>query len=492
MTDSLYINGQWQAGQAGPFSSYNPALPTQQQSPLWQGNSATTEQVDQAVGAAGQAFLAWSTQSPQNRIDIIHQFGELLKSQQHKIAELICLENGKPLWEAATEVAAMLGKIDLSIRSATERTGQRQSDLGAAQAVLRHRPHGVVAVFGPFNFPGHLPNGHIIPALLAGNCVLFKPSEQTPAVAAEVMALWQQTDLPAGVLNLLQGELETAKSLACHDGIDGLFFTGSSATGHRLHQQFGGHPDKILALEMGGNNPLIVDRVDNIDAAVHEIIQSAFITSGERCTSARRLLLPDNEFGDQVQSRLIEASQQIVVAPGNSEPPPFMGAMISESAADAIVAAETNLKTLGGQALLSPKKIHLGTALLSPGIIDVSGIAKLPDQEYFGPLLQLIRYQDFDQAIELANATRYGLSAGLLSDSRDRYQHFLARIRAGIVNWNRQITGAAGSAPFGGIGASGNHRPSAYYAADYCAYPVASVEVEELQLPETLSPGLKF
>uniref|UniRef100_UPI00260D49FA aldehyde dehydrogenase family protein n=1 Tax=Shewanella sp. TaxID=50422 RepID=UPI00260D49FA len=292
--------------------------------------------------------------------------------------------------------------------------------------------------------------------------------------------------------NLVQGEVDTGKALASHPQLDGLFFTGSSRTGHVLHQQYAGHPGKILALEMGGNNPLIIKGVQDIKAAVHDILQSAYISSGQRCTCARRLYVEQGEQGDALIVMLVEAVKQIKVGPWNAQPQPFMGSMISETAAKGMVAAQANLVSLGGVPLVELTHLEVGTGLVSPGLIDVTAIDALPDEEYFGPLLQLVRYRDFDQAIKLANQTRYGLSAGILADSREDYDYFLARIRAGIVNWNKQITGASGAAPFGGVGASGNHRASAFYAADYCAYPVASVEADAVSLPATLSPGLSL
>jgi succinylglutamic semialdehyde dehydrogenase len=243
---------------------------------------------------------------------------------------------------------------------------------------------------------------------------------------------------------------------------------------------------------MGGNNPLIVKGVTDTKAAVHDIIQSAYISSGQRCTCARRLYIEEGEQGDALIAELVKAVKQIKVGAWNAQPQPFMGSMISETAALGMVAAQATLKSLGGVPLVELVQVEAGTGLVTPGLIDVTQVAALPDEEYFGPLLQLVRYRDFDQAIHLANATRYGLSAGLLADSREDYDYFLARIRAGIVNWNKQITGASGAAPFGGVGASGNHRASAFYAADYCAYPVASMEADSVSLPATLSPGLSI
>lgn len=483
-----FINGQWLAGAGKPMQSVDPA----KNQLIWQGQAASSEQVAAAVAAAREAQYSWADLSFEQRVSVVKRFAELLNQHKEALAACIAEDTGKALWESRTEVTAMIGKIDISVRAYEERTGTKENPMPQGRAFVRHKPHGVVAVFGPYNFPGHLPNGHIVPALLAGNTVVFKPSELTPKVAELTVKIWQEAGIPAGVINLVQGEVETGKALASDDGIDGLFFTGSSRTGHYLHQQFAGRPEKILALEMGGNNPLLVKDVANIDAAVHDIIQSAFITSGQRCTCARKLYLPANAEGDAILARLLDVSSKIQVGEYDAQPQPFMGAMISVAAAQSMLKAQQQLVALGGKVLLELRQLDPAKALVTPGIIECSDITDFPDEEHFGPLLKVFRFTDFDQAIAAANNTSFGLSAGLLSDSYELYQHFYKRIRAGIVNWNRPITGASSAAPFGGIGKSGNHRASAYYAADYCAYPVASVELEQVVLPEQLSPGLQF
>ena len=480
------IDNQWQAGLGHDFSSINPS----NGEVVWQGKTATAEQVADAIKAARSAQLGWADMTLEERIVILENFAAELKEHSEEFATIIARETGKPLWETRTEVGAMTGKIAISIRAYNERTGTTENPMPGAKAFIRHKPHGVVAVFGPYNFPGHLPNGHIVPAILAGNTVVFKPSELTPHVAEFTLKLWLKAGLPAGVINLVQGEVDTGIALASHQDIDGLFFTGSSNTGHLLHKQFAGHPGKILALEMGGNNPLIVKDVADVSAAVHDIIQSGFITSGQRCTCSRRLFIENSANGDAILEKLIAATKQIKVADSFSEDQPFMGAMISEKAALGMVAAQQQLLDMGATSLVELKHLEPGTGFVSPGIIDVTAVEDMPDEEHFGPLIKVYRYTDFDSAINEANNTSFGLSAGLLSDDSNDYQHFLKRIRAGIVNWNRPITGASSAAPFGGIGASGNHRASAYYAADYCAYPVASVEAEKVNLPQTLAPGL--
>lgn len=489
MTQTHFINGQWITGQGHPIESVDPA----KNQVIWSGLSASSEDVDNAVVAARDAFVEWSQQSFEQRLSVVEAFAQQLTDNKQALAETIAMETGKPQWETATEVGAMIGKIAISVKAYHERTGTVENAMPQGKAFIRHKPHGVVAVFGPYNFPGHLPNGHIVPALLAGNTVVFKPSDLTPMVAEHTLKLWEAAGLPSGVINLIQGEVETGKALASHSDIDGLFFTGSSRTGKLLHEQFAGHPGKILALEMGGNNPLIVKDAADVDAVVHDIVQSAFVTSGQRCTCARKLFIQNNAQGDAILARLIEVTKAISVDVYDAEQQPFMGAMISARAAAMMAAAQQDLLNLGATTIVELQHTDTDTGFVTPGIIDVTDIIDdMPDEEHFGPLLKVIRYDDFDAAIAQANNTAFGLSAGLLADDRADYDYFLARIRAGIVNWNRPITGASSAAPFGGIGESGNHRASAYYAADYCAYPVASVELEKVTMPAALSPGLQF
>ncbi|WP_257326553.1 succinylglutamate-semialdehyde dehydrogenase [Pseudoalteromonas rhizosphaerae] len=484
--NSQLINNQWQTGLGHDFSSINPS----NGDIVWQGKAASKEQVDSAIKSARQAHITWANTPITERIAVLERFVSQLKENSEEFATIIARETGKPLWETRTEVGAMTGKVAISIKAHNERTGTTENPMPGAKAFIRHKPHGVVAIFGPYNFPGHLPNGHIVPAILAGNTVVFKPSELTPLVAQYTLELWLKAGLPAGVINLIQGEVDTGIALASHQDTDGLFFTGSSNTGHLLHKQFAGHPGKILALEMGGNNPLIVKDVADVNAAVHDIIQSGFITSGQRCTCARRVFIANTANGNAILEKLITATKSIKVADSFSEEQPFMGAMISEKAALGMVAAQQQLIDMGAEPLVELKHLKPGTGFVSPGIIDVTNVASIADEEHFGPLIKIYRYSDFDSAIVEANNTSFGLSAGLLSDSSEDYEHFLKHIRAGIVNWNRPITGASSAAPFGGIGASGNHRASAYYAADYCSYPVASVEAPSVSLPSTLAPGL--
>ncbi|MEB6336440.1 succinylglutamate-semialdehyde dehydrogenase [Serratia rhizosphaerae] len=482
------INGVWRPGHGAAFSKTDPV----DNQPLWQANGADAGDVDAACEAARSAFPAWARTPFAERERLVKRFAAQLEEHKTQLAETISRETGKPRWETLTEVQAMIGKVGISLQAYQARTGESRSEMADGAATLRHRPHGVLAVFGPYNFPGHLPNGHIVPALLAGNSVVFKPSELTPLTAEVTLKLWLQAGLPDGVINLVQGGRETGEALAANPQIDGLLFTGSAGTGYQLHRQLAGQPEKILALEMGGNNALIVEEIDDCDAAVNLAIQSAFISAGQRCTCARRILVKRGAQGDAFIERLVQVAAALRIGRWDAEPQPFMGGVISSPAAEKMLAAQHHLLSLGGKPLLTMQRLESGSALLSPGIIDVSEVPALPDEEYFGPLTTIIRYDGFDQALRIANQTRYGLSVGLISPQRAQFEQLLLEARAGIVNWNKPLTGASSAAPFGGVGASGNHRPSAYYAADYCAWPMASLESETLQMPASLSPGVSF
>jgi len=485
---SNYIAGEWLAGSGQELATIDPSTGRQ----TWTSNASTAADVALASSAAVAAFETWALTALDERIAIATRFRDLLKEQAEDLAATIAEEVGKPLWEARTEVATMANKIDISVQSYGARTGETASRVADGNAVLRHRPHGVFAVYGPYNFPGHLPNGHIVPALIAGNTLVFKPSEYAPRTAVKTVQLWEQAGLPKGVLNLVNGGRDTGIALGQDPRIDGVLFTGSSQTGAALHKQFGGQPGKMLALEMGGNNPLVVWDVADIDAAVHHAVMSAFISAGQRCTCARRLIVQDNAQGQAFIERLVDVAAGLQVGASNAEPQPFMGPVVSSAVAARLVQAQAEMAQKGGKVLLQMRQLDPNAGFVTAGIVDTTDARGIADEEWFGPLLQVIRVADFDAALSAANATEFGLAAALLSPSEALWQRFAVRARAGIVNWNRPTTGAASSAPFGGVGKSGNHRPSAYYAADYCAYPVASIETAELEMPAKLSPGLSF
>ncbi|ODU70016.1 MAG: succinylglutamate-semialdehyde dehydrogenase [Novosphingobium sp. SCN 66-18] len=443
---------------------------------LWRG---PVGDVDAAVDRARQAWSMWAAQSLSNRVELCRRFANEVRKEQENLAALIARETGKPLWEARAEVEKVVAKVDISVRAYAERSAQRKFDSALqGTAALRHKPHGVMAVLGPYNLPAHLPNAHIIPALIAGNAVVFKPSEKAPATGELLVQCFHRAGIPANVVQLLIGGPDQGRALAEHDGVDGVLFTGSAHTGIAINRRLAGNPGKMLALEMGGNNPMVVWNTPKIGDAAVLAIQSAFATSGQRCTSARRLIVQGSLYEPLIDEMKRLGSRLIVGAPFD-EPQPFMGPVIDNEAADGLTESFVYLLSNGGRPILHMRRLREGLPFLSPAMIDVTDMAERPDVELFGPLLQVIRVDDFDQAIAEANRTRFGLTAALVGGSPEEYNQFWANVRAGVINWNRPTNGTSLSAPMGGVGLSGNHRPSAYYAADYCAYPVASAEMEQ-------------
>ncbi len=484
----LLCGAQSQLGGGNRFSSINPATGEI----VWTGNEASAQQVEIAIKAAKKMFPEWSSTSLESRIDIFKCFEDLIKAQEFTLAEAISKETGKPLWDAKNEVSAVIAKLGISLEAYESRCQEKIRDHQNGLSITRHRPHGVLGILGPFNFPAHLPQGHIVPALLAGNTLVFKPSEYTPFVGQLLYSFWKSAGLPDGVLNVVQGAKITGQSLVKSQDIQGLLFTGSSQAGRQIYQLYSEHPEKILALEMGGNNPLVVTKVEDYQAAAYQIIQSAYLTAGQRCTCARRLILPKGKVGDRVIEVLITMTRSISIGPYTKKPEPFMGPVISENQALYVIESQKKLLDSGAIPLLACEHIQKGTGFVSPGLLDVSQVKDLPDEEIFGPLLKVMRVNNFQEAIEEANRTKYGLTAGLFSSDKSEYDQFLREVRAGLINWNTPLTGASSAAPFGGVGISGNHRPSALYAADYCSYPVASVESSELSIPKRITPGLNL
>ena len=466
--DGVYIDGRWRAGAGNRFENHCPATGET----VWEGNGANAAEVNEAVASARRAFTHWAHLPQSDRTAILERYAEEIAKRVDAIAETVSRDMGKALWESKSEAATMKAKVAVSIAAQVERAGSKFSKADFGSVHLTHRPHGVMAVFGPFNFPGHLPNGHIVPALLAGNTCVFKPSELAPGVARHMAEAFEAAGLPEGCLNIVHGGRDTGGALL-NANINGLLFTGSAATGAFFHKHFAGRPEVILALEMGGNNPLIIWDPADVDAAADIAAQSAFLTTGQRCSCARRVILPEGAWGDQVRDAIVARAEGLAIGAWN-EDGMFMGPVVSEKAAVNAVEFQDMLLARGGKALKPLQRLERGGGFVSAGVVDVTDAQDVPDEELFGPVMQIIRVPDFDTAIERANATRYGLSGGLISDDDALWVKAHHGMRAGILNRNRPTAGASGAMPFGGPGLSGNFRPGAYYAADYCAWPQAS------------------
>ena len=293
-----------------------------------------------------------------------------------------------------------------------------------------------------------------------------------------LLGCFHRAGVPAAAVQLLTGGPQEGKDLVAHRDIDGVLFTGSAQAGIAINKKLATNPGKIVALEMGGNNAILVLDTPKIQDAVVTIIQSAFTTAGQRCTAARRLIVKASMY-DAIMDEVKRLADRIIFGEPFADPAPFMGPVIDNQAADQLTESFLYLLSNGGKAIKHMKRPDDDLPFVSPAIIDTTKLEDRPDVELFGPLLQVIKVDSFDEGIAEANNTRFGLSASLIGGTPQDYNRFWASIRAGIVNWNRPTNGASSKQPFGGVGLSGNHRPAAFYAADYCAYPVASTEMDQ-------------
>lgn len=443
---------------------------------MWRG---PVGDVDDIVARARRAWPGWAAQPVATRMELVRRFANEIRKDADALADLIAREVGKPLWDARGEVDAVIAHIEIAIRSYAERTAQRRLD-GAMQGTMavRHKPHGVLAVLGPFNSPAQVPLGHIVPALVAGNAVVFKPSDKAPAVGEFIVQRFHRAGIPASTVQVAIGGPEQGQELVVHDGVDGVLFSGSAHTGLAISRKLAMRPDKMVSLQMGGNNPLIVWDTPKIADAAVVIVQSAFSGAGQRSTSARRLVVKASIY-DDVIAEVKKLADRIIVGAPFDEPAPFMGPVIDNATADGLTESFLYLLSNGGKPIKHLLRPRDDQPFLSPAIVDTTAMTERPDVELFGPILQVIKVDDFGQAIAEANATRFGMCAALIGGSPQDYDTFWANVRAGIVNWNRPTTEVSPGAPRGGIGLSGNFRPGGTYIADNCAYPVTSAELEQ-------------
>jgi len=463
------------AAEGSVLTSLNPATG----GIVWQGREASDAQVERAVRAAAEVLPSWRATRLEDRMAIVRAYGAQLAAEREEVASLITRETGKLPTDARAEVATSVAKVELSIRALEQRRADFSGELSGAAAEIRYRSLGVVVVLGPFNFPLHLPGGQIIPALLAGNSIVFKPSEYAPAVGHLMVEAWKRAGLPSGVMQIVQGGPRVAQSAIAHPATQGVMFTGSYRGGQAIHRQLAGRPDVLLALEMGGNNPLVVLEPGNVQLTAGAICASAFASSGQRCTCTRRLFVVDHPHADALLVELAGRVQRLRSGLPGDDPEPFIGPLISSHAATQVLQAEARYRLAGGGSLVAIARCGRSPALLSPGLIDMTeGAHEVEDEEVFGPLLQVYRCRSFEAAVALARKSRYGLAAALFGGTRSQFETFRDCIGAGIVNWNRPTTGASGGLPFGGLGASGNHRPAGFWMIDACNDPVVSLRAE--------------
>ena len=333
--------------------------------------AASARQVGAAVASAKAAFPAWSATPFDERLAILRRYAALATEHKDRLADILAAEVGKPRWECLEEAGAIAGKVELTVRAFAERAADSSSEQPGFRGALRHQAHGVFAIFVPYNLPLHLPNGHLVPALLAGNTVVIKASEYAPQASIAMVSLLLDAGLPAEAIQLLPGDRATGEALVADPGIDGVAFTGSSSAGRAIHRALGGRTEVMLALEMGGNNPMVVQ--PPLDPAIlgRLVVLSSMLTTGQRCTSARRLIVPRGADGDAIVTAVVEAAAGIRIGAALDDPAPFCGPLVDPGAADRVMAAWQQRIGAGARVLLPMERLAWSPAALSPGVLDV-------------------------------------------------------------------------------------------------------------------------
>ncbi|MCB9846397.1 MAG: aldehyde dehydrogenase family protein [Phycisphaeraceae bacterium] len=481
------IAGRWVPLTGDAIVKHNPARPS---TVMWAADPVPAH-VEQAVNAARAAFSIWSRWPPERRMEVLRTYQRLCRERADAVADRIADETGKVLWDSRQEAGALASKVDITLESGANTGMSRVASFELDLAPSRigrcwFRPHGVMAVIAPFNFPAHLPNGHMVPALAMGNTVVLKPSDKAPGVGQMLVQLFhdalQAHDAPPGVVNLVHGAGDIASRLVSHEGVDGVLFTGSWPVGRRILEANLDRPGRIIALEMGGNNAAVVMPDADVRQAVIECARSAFVTTGQRCTCTRRVVV-HRDIADRFVPALLKVTSNLLVGDPRSDAPVFMGPIISEEARELVHQAQDGFARAGGEVLLESTSVDSpeGGWYLTPGVVRVDRFVPHDasdagcDAEVFGPLLRFSIVDSLEEAISQANATRFGLAASIFTRDHAAAEEFLATARAGCINVNAGTAGASSRLPFGGLGHSGNHRPAGSFSLDYCAFPVAGM-----------------
>lgn len=457
------------------------------QQPLWSGKYSTDQEISDAIKSAKQTQQQWKSVTCEERIAVVRRYAKELESRSDEIAKLITAETGKLHSDAQAEVRAATAKVELTIdaftgrRSGTSIQSTKPADGQQVTKRIRYSPLGVAVVLGPFNFPLHLPGGHIIPAILAGNAVIFKPSEKAIATGHWMTEAWRRSGLPLGCLQIIIGDGQTAAKAIESDSISAVFLTGSRAAGQAVHRSLAGRPEVLLALELGGNNPIVVTPDVEPHSASEIVTFSAFASSGQRCTCARRAILTEGPRTEELINEIIQQTRGLKAAMPNQAQPPHLGPLIDSLATERLLKQYQSLLELGCKPILAPTRSSDDNRLMGPSIVDGSSLEanqrkQLGEMEWFGPMLVIQKASDLDDAFELASDSPYGLSASLVGGTEEDFSAFCEVVGAGVINWNAPTTGAAGVLPFGGRGWSGNHRPAGFFAIDSCNEPIASNE----------------
>jgi alpha-ketoglutaric semialdehyde dehydrogenase len=456
-----FIGGTWIAPSTNRyFDNRNPADPTDL---IGRFPDSGPEDIDHAVRSAQQGFEIWSRTPAPARGDVLRRVGDLLVERKDTIASAMTREMGKVLAETRGDVQE---GIDTAYYAATE--GRRlfghvvPSELRSKWAMNYRRPIGMVGLITPFNFPMAIPTWKMFPALLCGNAVIIKPSEDVPHTVHLLVEILLEAGLPPEVIQLVHGRGETVgKALVEHPAVPVISFTGSTETGAIIGETCG-RMHKRLSLEMGGKNAMTVMDDANLDLALEGVLWGAFGTTGQRCTATSRLVL-HQKIHDRFLQRLTDAAQRLRLGDGR-QPNTDVGPLIHEASREKVEQYVEIGRQEGAELVVGGKR-PAGSGLsqgyfYQPTIFaGVKPGTRLEQEEIFGPVLSVIRVASYDEAVQVNNDVRYGLSSSIYTSDVDLAFRAMQELDNGITYVNAPTIGAEAHLPFGGVKATGNgHR----------------------------------
>ena len=451
-----FIGGEWVPASGGArYAIHNPARPREC---LGEFADSTEADIATAIDAARSAADAWANTPPPQRGAVLFRLAQLLEESRTELARIITLEQGKALAEAAGEVGRAAAEARFMAGEASRAVGQTfPSERPGYTCQTVVEPLGVVAAISPWNFPVVTPVRKIAPALTWGNTVVFKPSSLTPWSAVFLVQLLEKAGLPPRVVNLVTGPgARVGDALVRDHRIDGITFTGSTSVGTQIAE---GAAQRLARaqLELGGKNPAVVIDCPDLEDAAREIVAAAFQCSGQRCTAISRVIV-DAEQADALVERIVAHVTRLEVGDG-LDPGTTMGPLVSHGqlrTVDRYVrqGVESGCALLTGGRALTGNPESDGY-YYAPTVFDrVGPDSPLAVEEIFGPVLPIVRVQGLDQAIAIANGTRYGLAASLFTSRLGYVQEFTRRVQAGMIHVNHG-TASQAHVPFGGVKNSG-------------------------------------
>jgi alpha-ketoglutaric semialdehyde dehydrogenase len=457
-----YINGRWVNGRK-TFQTINPA----NEELVADIAQAELSDVDAAVAAAKEAFKSWRLVPAPLRGELLFKVGDILKQKKEELSQLLTRDMGKVIAEARGDVQEA---IDMAYFMGGE--GRRLLGYTAPVEMMNkfgmavRDPSGVVGLITPWNFPIAVPSWKIFPALVAGNTIIWKPSPETPAISAAFVKVFEQAGLPPGVFNLIMAPgADVGRALVEHPDVRVLSFTGSTTTGRAIAEA-AGKLNKKLSLEMGGKNAIIVMDDANLELVTDATLWAAFGTTGQRCTAASRLILQKGIAG-KVKESLVERTRNLKLGDG-LDPKVDVGPVINKSALERIhnyvqLGQKEGARTLTGAAIAD---VSGKGFFYEPTLFDgVKPGSTLEAEEIFGPVLSIIEVESLEEAIEVNNRSKYGLSTSIFTQDVNRAFTAMRDIFTGLVYINHGTTGAEIQFPFGGVRGTGNGHREAGQAA---------------------------